>query len=352
MVPLFRTGVRWFVLSTTLTCAYGAGLADLPDSELALYERLLEEYPKALEKLVLKNFECTGTLEEYRLTEDDETSRERYAVTCRILEGFALCERRLEMATGSSARRRRFESEVICEAPRYMFRLQRSAENSPWTVRAHSASKRDMELAMVLVGTVCKDYVNATHCLLEIPFEELIDGSTCEILSVRPDDAGTVKVEFDLDKEHWWYDSGSVTLVPELGWTVQEYTLVKNFSEIAATRTVRGRVETKNWKTEAGETVIFPKTVSYTIDTTGTDESGKPLDVIDSANIEFHTISPGTVTPEDFTLAAYGLPEMPLQSVPRSRRTMLWWFIALNVSAAAFFLSVWYRRKKKRGFDG
>ncbi len=349
MTILLRTAERMILLGMlTLTCAYG-GVADLPDSERALYERLLEEYPKALEKLILKNFECTGTMEDYELVKGERTSLRRWEINCRILDGFGLVERRPDMVGDRSAPRLPFETEVGCETPRYMFHLQRSAENSPWTVRAHSASKRDMEMAMVLVGTYCRNFVDATHAVREVPFEKLFDGSTCDVLSVRPGDDNTVRVELQLGKDPWWfYDTASVTLDPDFGWTIREYTLTNDVPEQAWVEVTKGTVESQEWMTAAGETVIFPKsvTIRYEAVPAASDVHDDEFDTVSIEHIEFHTISLGTVSPEDFTLAAYGLPEMPLQGVPRSRRTMLWWFIALNVSAAAFFLSVWYRRKK------
>jgi hypothetical protein len=147
--------------------------------------------------------------------------------------------------------------------------------------------------------------------------------------SVRDGEAELVQIDFTNEVETC-KESGYVYLDPEKSWAIRKVEVLSLSKPSGAPVQFESTVDYQ----KVGENAYFPKRLEFVGKT-------RKADRYEHAIVEMSKIEVGKVSPEIFTLMAYGLPDIPLTPVRTSSsfsfRNPLFWG-ALIAAVASFAL--------------
>jgi hypothetical protein len=232
-----------------------------------------------------------------------------------------------ELPKGSPA------SEVYCKNSKYSFTLRREANDSPYTVSGFT--KTDDKDIDETIEAYLEQYLIGPYAVFGLPMSKIMADPSFAIRSVsEATNAGQklVRIEYDYHPENILLRSGWVLVRPDKGWALQEYET--RFGDRG--RTITGTVE---YETEKG--AFVPQRVVQDappfLDT-------KPF----RHTFEFQKIDFRGLPEKEFTLSAFGLPEMGETGTKDYRsHTTAWIFggaaVALLVAVIMRKMAVKYR---------
>ena len=196
------------------------------------------------------------------------------------------------------------EREVCCYSPSYTFRLWRPNGSDAYQILLYSNEESVMERhggitdALILSGLGAAYRVNGAR-MCSLP-----NHSDCLTFS-SPSADGTVRVDFHGLPRKLFYESGWVVLNPGLDWAITEYSVVDR--NPGAICTITGKVTYGEW----GEPPFaFPKKVEKEFVFVRNDGGV----YLKRETLEIREIQRNNVGPEQFTLPAFGLPDLPVSA--------------------------------------
>ncbi len=286
------------------------------------------------------NSETTETVSPLSAAGEPQITRK--SCTFKLRNGLELVERSAsEIISGSQRSAFDQDEVVVCIGPSNSFVLKRRLGSKAWLIV--STGNKPTEGIRRSTEQYWAEYLLAPCSSGGVPFDELIAKAGFHIESLQSitlNDVELRKVRFtytptadeikghSLSQPLWALRSGTFTFCPRLHWALVASELVISTSEQTL-----GTESTKVYYDTSKDGVAVPlKVVRTTVSSNVNCESVARFD-----RIAFRQI------PEaEFTLPAYGLPEMAI--VPHVNRTRLW-IILLNVAFfCAFGIMLLYKR--------
>ncbi len=258
--------------------------------------RFRTEYPAAVSKLrkSLENLAARGAFENHNSGSDVKGT-----VRFWHLNDWAKCE--FLRATREEAR---------CFSADKSFILERQNHQLPWHVKqvygSYRADKRALPSRMFQIDQYCNAlFFSASHD----DWETWVFDQSVIIDSVQPLDSTAsldeLRVVVRAHKKERpapsWANSGAVTLAPSRSWAICASTM-EIIVENAISWTNSSVVEPRNWNG-----VWFPERIelrSTTVTNDGQSLTGTQIFTCEDVTL-------GQVTPADFTMTSYSLPELP-----------------------------------------
>jgi len=238
-------------------------------------------------------------------------------------------------------------SSVYCLTPSWVFELGQGFAGGPYFIRAYepdlSRASRRFVRADARMKRELDVYVFAAVSICDIPVRELLADPGVKITAIkRPSEGepGAVEVSFEFTDPNSSpnYKSGVAVLKPSLDWAISRYEIVLR-SQPGVRETISGTVLCQRW----GPTeFVFPKKVERADETTTPD--GKRY--WRTAQVEFEDVALRQVSDSDFTLGAFGLPELPgPMRCFYPFDSLLFWLLVLMAVASGMVLWRKYRKE-------
>jgi hypothetical protein len=218
----------------------------------------------------------------------------------------------------SSPERKSSRDQVYCQNPQYGFMLERSDEAKPYSLKVYvpddssSEMDRERESYLPVLAPSCYLYPHRLLDLIGRP-----DFRYTKAAEVDEDGQRLIRVEFALSAKDAPVHSATLFIRPDLGWAVvrSEYFLSPGQKRPFVTTAEYGR--------SIDGIPIATKVTSRGV----TDHSP-------SKDYELHELSPGPTPASEFTLSAFGLPEMGTTGASSYQDRTIYWLLG----AAALFL--------------
>jgi hypothetical protein len=301
-------------------------------------QRFLEEYPKAFERLSspFRNFLAKGHVKEEIADipknaqgkapyDNDQVPWENVAKIAKdklnadftfYFEGesvqFELCYAANMVDSFHPSKR------VRCTTPSYYFVLEKQTGSKEYVIVQHTAEKEFVKKAHVITDVQAKFYAEAAFNMYGTPGNLLLSEKDCKIDSIRYVDAeneNMVAVEFTGLSKDFWYKRGRAVFDSSRNWALTEYELHEEFPDPYG-RTMLCKVEYGDWNSNQ---LVFPKKVDrQEVYTT----SGKATQLRHEV-ATFTVANPDVVPKGQFSLSAYGLPDIPPTGQPSSLNNSL-----------------------------
>ena len=326
-------------VSSAVLCWSGAALpaesegTNPPEISLSRFRTGMTAAIPKLSK-VLKNIECHATQEEYTELEEVISDQTRSTARFCFLGKSGLSVHRFQKRT---LRGRPISANIYCSTSDYYFHLHQLTPNGTYLVREYGADQESIDRGEFAVGVFASFFVRAAFELRDLPIATLLEDPKCTlVMSSEPQRPDAVKVEFQFSDDEFWYDSGWFVVDPSLGWSVRKYEIRDREPGKTRIGIVRGNVEC-DLLPKSG--IAFPKMVEIATTSEDGDSSGDVHVEIAHMN----SIEQGKLTPEDFKLSAFGLPDVPPPSLdsPPSRRWI--WLIAINLGLLVLIGGMWWK---------
>jgi hypothetical protein len=240
---------------------------------------------------------------------------------------------------------------VFCVNSRYGFQLNRDAEAQPFIIRSTKPRESD-EASSSPLGIAGSDFAEFDTTLLQFlaapwivdgrPLSLMICQADSKIQSVTPvefDGRDCVKVRFSYfptDEDEGEFQDATVILDPARKWSVQEYDCTMGWGKLT------GEV-----KYATDDTVEpFPQHVAIRMQ--GPSEESE---FVREVTFEFNALEHQDVPDTEFTLSAFGFPELPFEggrpATPSAKHRWLIWGNAFLGSVFALILLVRYLRERR-----
>lgn len=234
---------------------------------------------------------------------------------------------------------------VMCAGPRNTFLISRKSDRDDWFVMYAGASRDEKVMSNLRAGW--SEYLSAPWSTGGVSFNELFDHSGMAVTGMeRLTRAGNALVTINftftpskaemearsLAKPLWALRSGSLTF-----WPAEHWCLTKSSLNVApAPGATVTEVTTVDYDKQIEGFVLPVKIARETAFT-----SYRTEDVV-----VFDDLAPGVVPTDDFSLTAYGLPE--LGTVPPASHSRQW-FVVANVLIVVGIIALYaYRRQRRR----
>ena len=314
---------------TLLSCLWNAGSPASAD-ESRLKEQVLSEYPKAIARMEESYSRVHG--------EGDLTMVFKHGMPEEQVKRF-----RISFARNGNLKKlvRSFEgelpkgapaSEVYCGNSKYTFTLRREAKESPFIVSGFG--KPDDEDIDETIEAYVEQYLIASHAVFGMRISTIMADPSFSIQKASEVTQGgqkLIRVDYDYQPEKILLRSGWVLVCPEKGWALQEYeTQIGNRG-----RRIKGTVEFE--REEKG--IAVPRRV--------TEEAPPFLDTQPFQHtFEFEKIVFRGIPEKEFTLSAFGLPEMGETGIKDYRSHTVVWI--LGGAAVALLAAVIMRKMATR----
>jgi len=199
-------------------------------------------------------------------------------------------------------------TKVLCQTPSYTFKLQRSVRDRPYVITRFETDKVNMARAGIEVVVLNDIYMFAAIAADAPKIKDYLGDPSVKIVRVSKgvqQHPELVEVAFDFTGSSYGYKSGRVILDTTLDWAIREYELVLAVGDEATWRsTHKCTVLCQRW---GPSRFVFPKRVIYMTDA-GTPDGTKQ--VKDEKEVEFSEVVLNKVSDAQFTLAAFGLPDL------------------------------------------
>jgi hypothetical protein len=310
------------------------------DERSDLEHSLRSQYPAAINRLrlPLANLMCQARLS-YR--ESGNAGHGRFAEA--ITEHFRKEQCRLVtlkyVLQGPSSE---FAGKVWCETPKQAFALHQSVRDGPFVISGFEANAKKMGPIRANVENQSDEFVCAAFQATSVTIEELFADPYFKAGSVSrtaQDEHELVEVVFERAGAPGGYLSGRIVLDRSLDWALREYELLVQ-DDPSWRSTVSCKIQCARWEPGA---FIFPKQVLQVT------QAGSPdgkQEIIREREVVFQEVKLNKVKDSQFTLAAFGLPD--LSSPPRRSYYPLdsWFFWTCIFLAFASAGILWYKRRR------
>ena len=228
-----------------------------------------------------------------------------------------------------------FVEEVWGQNLKYQFRLQKLAPDDPFAIKDYvQPSKSDDDSATGRYNARCGVYLNASHTIIGEPLSTLLDDpgfTITETKRVEHQGKDMIRIAFqctDKMKVDWTIRSGSLIVCPAEGWPIYRWDAL------------RGKIGVPAWsEVEYSEPIVevaLPRRVHTEI--TGDASAGKH-------DFFFDNIGVAQLPEGDFTLSAFGMPEVGSVKTLGDRSLAFWFF---GFAAFALIVAVILRRLATR----
>ena len=320
----------------SLLAAWGLGLGWVlgfpggPAPAASPKERFLAEYPAAAEKLraFYGQVRGEGTLTITRLKSDPELKGDPAGTVRQYTIRFAVDSGRTrveEIAESDAEDQPRGSVMAVVTTPDTRFKVTKSPDQRSFVLTDIS---HDVAAPSIIAGYI-EEFVQAPICLMRTPLSELIGSKGFVIRGVEETSDGErklLRVQFQRaapsprDQE----TSGWFELSPEEGWVLKryEYRFQSGLVNAGTVSFVRDR-----------DGALVPKKVEYT----STAKRGASR-----INFRFREFARVPTPSEEFTLAAFGLPDIASVGRDRAASHPSSWFFGLAIAALAVAILLRY----------
>lgn len=306
------------------------------EADAELEALFLAEYPAAYKELekVVDNIECSGHLIRpyYR---SDVTLRVKQRSAAIIFE----YDRQDRIPDYPDAR-------VYCITPEYAFRLDKPKRSGDFVVREIGRRERQMQTAKALRLVRIYQFVFAAFYVRGKPALNIISDPSFDIVTISEsttDSLDTIEIDFVHDwSQTTEFQSGRMVFIPSLDWALTEWEIAVADKNSEAVRVDAARIDVRRWD---GSGFVFPKTVEIT--TRLKNAGGDSSELTD--RVKFEQVTLDTVEDEQFTLGAFGIPDVPLTAGKSNYpfTSKIFWILLLNAVVCAVLLFLLYRHRRE-----
>ena len=292
----------------------------------ALLKRVKAEYPAALNRLE-SSFRTVRGSGKSRVVIPLPKSAER-TIVAEFSFAFRGDSRRVvRRFTDTSPERTGSRGEAYCINPTYSFSLSRDEPDKPYLLNGFATSGKDSVVATL--RALAGDYVDAPFMVDGFAISRLMAAPGFRFSRASPASEGgleLIKLEFDCpnpdrgsNPEPWIY-AGSLIVAPAKAWRLQ-------YAEYFVHQSLKRMFKVTIDYGESNGDVPLPKKVA----------------VVEPSHLtrtwEFDELSLAPTPEAEFTMAAFGLPDLMSQpGVDQSRSHLGYWFVGLAIAGiiAAF----------------
>ena len=285
----------------------------------ALLKRVKAEYPAALNRLE-SSFRTVRGSGKSRVVIPLPKAAERTIVADFSFAFQGTSRRVVRWFTDTSPERTGSRGEAYCINPTYSFSLSRDDPDKPYLLNGFETSGKDSvdETLMALAG----DYIDMPFMVDGVAISRLMAAPGFRFSRASPVSEGgleLIKVEFDCPnpdrgvRPKPWVYAGSLILAPSETWSLRsaEYYFHPSLKR------------------------MFKSTIDYQ-KTTGGVPLPKKVAVVEPSNLtrtwEFDELSLASTPESEFTMTAFGLPDlMNRPGVDQSRSHLGYWFVGLAI---------------------
>lgn len=330
---IVATSKVWCVFAAL--CAL-AGLAGMPPDAKGqdMRARFESEAPRGWAKIVEMSRRCDveQLLKQIRPDRDEQT-----LFTAKFA-GTNLAYTVKYMKSGENAGRRSGEENVICCNSKYGFELKRSAKDRPWNVNYLGNDVSDIFSKGVDEGACIAPQFSLSIGMLFLPdwskqesFKvvnvEAIEGVKGERAAVRFENARPTK------ELVFWIQRGTLILNPERLWAIEQYDVDVVFQPTG---------EARWWSLK---TEFAPGPDNFPVVRESLQRQGPKGGAEDFRNSwVFNRFELRDVPESEFTLSAFGLPEINARPASRWR----WWAISLAAAGVLLIAAGFLVRRRAR----
>lgn len=227
------------------------------------------------------------------------------------------------------------------------FRLE-YASPSTYVIEQYNTDKDWVQRVRFITNVVIERFLFAPFQMDSLRASDVVQAPSFKLISAsktqwKGREAIRVHAKWKLPPqwERSQLESGNMTFVPSLDWAMTEWKLrEKALYEGKPVGTEEFSAKLDYGPLNDGE-AIYPRTVEYTVKSIAL---GKPNEYNERESLRIDSVEPGVVTDEQFSPAAYGLPDY-LHPRRAWYRRPLFWIIAVNIALLA--LVVWYLLRRR-----
>lgn len=316
--------------------------ADGTPAGAASQATLAEQYAAHIVQLeqALDNVSCTCTVEqsvEVRQTGKEPEKKPAVAYTAELFEKQGALEaviKKREAAASPGA-----QELVVCHSRDECFQLERPTPGAPFQVKEHASAGVETAPARKRTRMQTNEYVAAylaaTTRAYEIPIKKLLERPPLSVERIEREGRGYVRAVFGFPQVAM-YKSCAVVLDPDMELAVKEYEFQFD-SKPGVREWRRGAVDCK--RLDNG--FIVPAHVHLE---SGSDNGVSRVERRIDAALDRFTF--GEVADSQFSLAAFGLPDLGGRAATRYYPFDRWYFWCLLLSAG---LGFWSLRRRAGG---
>ncbi len=215
---------------------------------------------------------------------------------------------------------------VACVTPDYAFTLNRQLPGGPMIVNYFGPARWKVASSLERYSTA---FVFASHRPPYMPIEDILADPCVRLSGISEVLEGAEKlvdVHFELPGSKLPYEAGKIVLSPKLNWAVREYESVWRHREQGWRTVNSGKIS----YAERENSRVFPQRIHLVEQTwKGVTEWSKH-----DWKVEFEEVTFDNAKDHDFSLAAFGLPEITLETERRNYFPFDHWLFWTSVTVA------------------
>lgn len=316
--------------------------------------QLVAEYDESIVSLrqPLENLRVRGVRRDTAVENDVQLKDASVQVTIFVMKDDIQCVHSRYQNSGPDNAR---EERVFSSSGTYAFQLDRMVDQKPYVIKRvrftneTPNSDESQRTTQATMQSHARVFTDATYRFVDVSVADLLAEKNFDITEIEDVDGegqGTdsrIRVNFKILEGDFAPGTGHVILDPAFSLAISEFHLHNAGAEVL--RIINGKVACRRWGM-TGE--IFPELASIQtrIEPNRSSEHAEFL-----KEMRFTEVEPGAVTPAQFTLAAYNVPEVARPGLEPSRRR--WLLMAANaVLFVAGALWLLFRRKNRKPSAG
>lgn len=242
--------------------------------------------------------------------------------------------------------------------PELAFNLGGGDKDQP-AIRKHTSDPEYLKTQAFRTGVLGGTFLNAAFMAYDVDVALIFDQNSCEITSVKIDDerSNSLEIAFRFTLPNFYQDGGIVVLDRSRNLALREYDLAKIDRINKATILTRGVIDYPDENVGEGNSRspsdlerLLPSHVEIRLATQFDNGEFAKSEEWLATSI---TARAGSVSPRDFTLSAFGLPELPPDQSPdlhkpwaESRSLTLW--VVVNVVLLGSLVFLWLPRRRRK----